>query len=273
MINEGNVLEDLRNKIGHDNISTVKRIYNKTKKENEAKGFTAELLGESNIMKMALAPLTTKYNEIDTDFIEATITKYTTDDEEDMTIEELEEICLSDETEATFDFEDDEDDDVIEEEIVESSWKDVFKSTPKPKKFTKDHGEFEDTPLLTIIDRVTYKIKLLDPKGEPRHVSGIGRYGDYDANIYDIKVLGVSDETIYEEIHESGKQKGEPLCVKGKTYGLWLDKPKVWEIFVAFWRDTLGLGLPDGRPFYLKRTKKRSKKGNKYNVWKFLEVK
>ena len=230
------------------------REFNKIKTEKADAGLTTDVLPEDQLQRVILAGVCDKF-EIDVSELD----KYINDDEE------MGGDVISDDE---FALQMKGDDEVEDEE----DWTSIFNTTPAPKKFSGMDGDrkFESTPLLQIIDRLTYKLRIFDTSKPPRPLSGTNKFGnEYDARLVDVTLVSISDPSLYEDVYESGDKKGEPLFVKNGKYSLWLDKQKGFPEFCELWRDTLGLSKPDDRPFYLKRFKKMSKNGRKYNVFNF----
>lgn len=235
-------LEKIQEKVGHKNISTVKRTFNEIKAEKDETSLK-ELISEDDYIQLVLNEVAEKFEvepiEVETEDL-------------DLNLDDL-------------------DDDLDLQEEDKGGWEEVFNKTPKPKTFkSTEAGKTEvSTPFLTVIDRVTYKLKVDDPNAEPRYIEGTNKYQNpYEAYLIDVILVDISDQTLYEDVYESGDLKGQPLYEKGKIYTLWLDKNKGFPEFVDMWR-SLGMSKPDGRSFLLKRFKRKSKKGRNYNVFKF----
>lgn len=239
-------IKDLAEKIGHSNSSTVKRLYNELREEKEE---LVDVIGEEEVNKMVLLDIGIKY-EINEKDIDNLIGDDTLMEEEDFE-----------------DFMDDEELDDMSEEDAEG-WKDIFSSI-EVKTYTTTDAD-GNLPLLKIFDRVKYKLRIVNPSEDPREISGVNSYGNpYDACLFDVKLVNLSDKSLFEDVYESGDKKGELIYKKGAHYTLWLDKAKGLPEFVELFRDNLGLPRPDDRPFYLRRYKKVSKKNRKYNVFEF----
>jgi len=253
--------------IGHKNISSLKRVYNEARANKEEKGITKESIGEVNMVKISLYDVAQKY-DMKQDTLDDIVLDHIDDLEDVMPDEDIEfDNAIKQAEEAIIE----ERENNNEEEDEDSSWKSIFKTVKKKKKRpTNEDGEYENDPSLTIIDRITYRLKLADPSEDPYKHNGTNKWNgqEYTSFLLKVKLLGISDETLYEDVFESGDNKGDPLYIKGTVYALWLNAERGMPEFIEIF-ENIGLKKPDGRVFYLKRFKKTSKKGRKYNVFKF----
>jgi len=246
----------------------LKRTYNEIVKQKAEEGLTADILNEDDFQKLILYEVCNKYeirNAADIinndDIGEAIIGDEDFIDIKDIEMDVDDKKAMDEILEMAQDPMETEDDD---------SWKSIFKTTPAPKKFSSEGSQYKDyAPSFTIIDRVTYRLKVTDPSKSPAPYNGTDKWGkQFEKFIIGVTLLGISDETLYKEVFEKGERRGEPLYKKNKEYALFLNKEKGFPEFVQAFKE-VGLNKPSSQPFYLKRFKQTSKKGNKYNVFKF----
>jgi len=264
-----NVLVDIADLIGKEPSykGTLKRSYNAIYKEKEIEGMKDIVKIEDDFQKIVLLGIGNKYN-VSPDDINRLIGR-------SETVEEL----LDDDIEELFDDEPEEDgtkfydsEEEIEEDYKPDSdddWKTVFKKTKKPSA-DGSSGEFKKYPRLTLLDNITYKLRLVDPiPDKPRMWSGTSKHGEYTLVFLDVVLIDISDKSLYEEVFSEGDFKGDALFKKGRQHSLALSKERGFPEFVALFRDTLGLPKPDKTAFTLKKSKGKSKKGYQYNIFTF----
>lgn len=273
-MNVNEILVELSKKVEKPK-GTLTRMYNQIKREKEEAGLTTNLVDDEDVIdRIVLTAICSKYDlGLDTldNIIDSNEKINKVLGEESVSVEELLDKELADMDEELA--ETTKETDWRTELEPDTSWAHRFKTAKKSNKSAESFdGEYERVPSLTVIDRVTYRLKLIDPEEEPYEHNGVNRWGkEYTSFKMNIKLLGLSDETLYNEVYEYGDKKGELLFKKGSKYAFWLDKERGFPEFANLWLE-LGLGVPDNRPFYFKRFKKTSKKGNKYNLFKFSPV-
>jgi len=262
MVETDLILKNLADKTGKRK-GDLKRSYNSIKKKKIEEGLD-KYIPEDVLERIVLLGVSNKIG-IDADELDKILASFDTVDEispEELE-EELDEAEDDDFDEIEFEEDDDEDevgfdefdnvDEMSEDFKVESSWEDIFSSTPEPKA----GKDFERLETLLIMPGVEYILTLVDPTKLPYRHEGIDKHDDtktYTSRAMDVILKDLSPIRKFREKYESGDDRGKKCFIKKKKYKLWMTEV-AFEWFAKFWRD-VGRKSPDDRSWTYEKVKK-----------------
>lgn len=158
------------------------------------------------------------------------------------------------------------DDVSLDDEVPETSgWKRFLSTIPDP---SESETLYEKTANFELELGATYHFKLTDPNKEPFSMEKEGKWGPYTKHALKVTLLGVNDEDLLNKLFEYGEEKGALAYTIGRNYTLWIYQSSM-EYMKAFWAQLTDDGLPDGRSFSYKETKKGKKNVYIYGESKF----
>lgn len=130
-----------------------------------------------------------------------------------------------------------------------------FKEFTRGIEKTIPETNYKKRPSLIVQDGARYRMKLLDPTKIPFEYDN----GEYTSYVFDIELISVEPEYMYDEVYEKGDKKGDKLYTNGEEYSLWLWEKPFWS-FVDFWETLTDDDNPDDREFiYYKKSKGNTK--------------